>query len=93
MEAEELLAETLCEVAGEVPWRKVLARGRGAVTELSQKSADDAPHEAVGRKADEPRTSEARMELEKAPAVAPAASWAESVGNRAGKGGALAPAA
>ncbi len=37
MEGEELLAETVCEVAAEVPWRKVLARGRGAVTELPKK--------------------------------------------------------
>lgn len=31
MEAEGQIAETLCEVAEELPWRKLLHRGRGEV--------------------------------------------------------------
>jgi hypothetical protein len=31
MEAEGQIAETLCEVAEELPWRKLLQRGRGGV--------------------------------------------------------------
>jgi hypothetical protein len=31
MEAEAQIAETLCEVAEELPWRKLLHRGRGGV--------------------------------------------------------------
>lgn len=31
MEAEGQIAETLCEVAEELPWRKLLYRGRGGV--------------------------------------------------------------
>ena len=31
MEAEGQIAETLCEVAEELPWRKLLKRGRGGI--------------------------------------------------------------
>jgi hypothetical protein len=40
MEGEAQIAETLCEVAEELPWRKLL-KGR-TVMKFSQKSAGDA---------------------------------------------------
>lgn len=62
MEAEGHIAETLCEVAEEIPWRKLLNRGGGTVTQVSQKSAGDAGAGALCQEADATRTNEARME-------------------------------
>lgn len=60
MEGEGQIAETLCEVAEEVPWRKLLRRE--TVTQFSQKSAGDVGASALCQGADATRTNEARME-------------------------------
>jgi len=62
MEGEGKIAETLCEVAEEVPWRKLLKRERGAFTQLSQNSAGDARDSALCQRADATPTNEVRME-------------------------------
>jgi hypothetical protein len=63
MEGEGQIAETVCEVAEELPWRKLLARGgRGTVTEFSQKSAGDAGAGASCQGADATQISEERMD-------------------------------
>jgi hypothetical protein len=60
MEAEGQIAETLCEVAEELPWRK-LRKGR-TVMKFSQKSAGDVVASALCQGADATRTNEAVME-------------------------------
>jgi hypothetical protein len=42
MEAEGQIAETLCDVAEELPWRKLLSRGRGGIdsTQTSERRMD-----------------------------------------------------
>jgi hypothetical protein len=62
MEGEGQIAEALCDVAEELPWRKLLRRGGGTVTQFSQKSAGDAWAGALCQGADATRTNEARME-------------------------------
>jgi hypothetical protein len=56
------IAETLCEVAEELPWRKLLRRGGGTVTQFSQKSAGDAEARALCQRTDATQTNEGRME-------------------------------
>ena len=60
MEDEGHIAETLCEVAEEVPWRRLL-KGR-TVMKFSQKSAGDAGAGALCLGTDATRTNEAGME-------------------------------
>jgi hypothetical protein len=62
MEGEGHIAETLCEVAEEIPWRRLLKRGGGTLTQFSQKSAGDTGAGALCQGADATRTNEARME-------------------------------
>ena len=60
MEGEGQIAEGLCEVAEELPWRKLL-NGR-TVMKFSQKSAGDVGAGALCQGADTTQTNEARME-------------------------------
>lgn len=62
MEGEGKSAETLCEVAEEVPWRKLLNRERRAFTQLSQEFAGDGRGSGVCQRSDATRTNEACME-------------------------------
>jgi len=61
MEGEGKIAETLCEVAEEVPWRKLLKRERGAFTQLSQTPLA-MRGQCVMQRADATPTNEVRME-------------------------------
>jgi hypothetical protein len=60
MEGEAQIAETLCEVAEELPWRKLLRRG--AVTGISQKSSGDARADVLCHRPNATQTGEGRME-------------------------------
>jgi hypothetical protein len=62
MDGEAQIAETLCDVAEELPWRKLLTRGHGAVTEISQNSSWRGVVSGLCQGADATRTNEARME-------------------------------